>query len=613
MFQSFAVLSSPETGCERVALLRDTFDALGVDAVLVPRADEFQGEYVPPSATRLAWLTGFTGSAGAALVTRSQAYIFVDGRYTAQVRVQCDMDVFMPRDLIEEPPSEWIRQQARTGMRIGIDPWLHTMSEVERLERAATAAGATLVMLPANPVDTVWEDRPAEPMGPIAIQPNAQAGRLARDKIAMLAEKIVDAKAGFFVMTDPSSIAWTFNIRGQDVPHTPHPLARAILAENARPRLFIHAAKLGIEEKAYLTQLADIAGPERFEEALIDLGRTGRPVLLDPALTPKRVESLVKSAGENASILRGEDPARLARAMKNEAELAGAAQAHRVDGAAMVAFLAWLDEQQPGTLDEIGAATKLEAIRSATGQHHQLPLKDVSFETISGSGPHGAIIHYRVNEKTNRVLQSGELFLVDSGGQYVAGTTDITRTIAIGQPTAEMRRFFTLVLKGMIAISTARFPKGTRGNELDPLARIALWKAGADFGHGTGHGVGSYLAVHEGPQSISRRGTHVLEPGMILSNEPGYYRDGAFGIRIENLIVIHEARPIGGGDRDMMGFDTLTLCPIDRRLIDAGLLLDEELDWLNAYHARVLEELAPLVTDAGDRAWLDAATAPIER
>ena len=611
MFQSFTVLSSPETGGPRVAELRARFDALGLDALIVPRADDFQGEYVPASAARLAWLTGFTGSAGAALVTRNQAFIFVDGRYTTQVRAQADMAVFKALDLIEFPPAAWIRSHATSGMRIGIDPWLHTSGDVERLERAANEAGASIVLLEANPIDTIWTDRPAEPRGLVSIQPWQRAGERSHEKLARLGKAIAEKKAEAFVMTDPSSIAWTFNIRGSDVPHTPHPLARAIVTADGRPSLFIHSEKLTIETNAYLTQLAELRDPADFPAALDALAKDTPRVLVDPTLTPFAITERLRAAG--ADLVKGEDPTRLPRAIKNKSELEGSALAHRVDGVAMVTFLAWLDAQRPGTIDEITVAKRLEATRSANGEAHQMPLKDVSFETISGAGPNGAIIHYRVNDETNRVLADGELFLLDSGGQYVDGTTDITRTVAIGTPTAEMKRFFTLVLKGMIAISTARFPEGTRGVDIDAFARRALWMAGADYGHGTGHGVGAYLSVHEGPQSISKRGMQVLLPGMILSNEPGYYREGAFGIRIENLIVVREPEDIAGGDRPMLGFDTLTLCPIDRRLVDAALLDEGELDWLNTYHDRVRTELRPLVSDPAVADWLETATRPIRR
>jgi Xaa-Pro aminopeptidase len=610
MFQTYTSLSSPETGRERVESLRACFDDLGIDAFIIPRADAFQGEYVPASEMRLAWLTGFTGSAGLAVVTREAAYIFVDGRYTAQVRLQVDLTVFTVVDLVEQPLPEWLAEQAKQDWRVGIDPWLHAHGETRRIERALAGIGATLVSLSDNPIDTIWLDRPAAPNGAVAIHPLAHAGVLAKDKIGMLAEDIEHAGADLFVMTDPSSIAWTFNIRGSDVPHTPHPLARALLRAKGRPTLFIEAEKLNIEVRAYLTQLADLAEPEDMPAALTALVSEPVRIGIDAQLTPQAVMAPLQGA---AKIVEMADPARLRRAIKNDTELAGSRAAHRVDGVAVVAFLAWLDGCRPGTIDEISAARRLETLRSEIGAAHQSPLKDISFETIAGSGPNGAIIHYRVNEASNRVLGAGELFLVDSGGQYLSGTTDITRTVAIGEPTAEMRRFFTLVLKGMIAISTARFPKGTRGIDLDPLARIALWKAGADYAHGTGHGVGSYLSVHEGPQSISRRGMQLLEPGMILSNEPGYYRDDAFGIRIENLIAVTAPDDIEGGDRAMMGFETLTLCPIDRRLIDPALLTSEEIAWLDAYHARVGEALGPLISDEAVSRWLTAATRPLSR
>jgi Xaa-Pro aminopeptidase len=517
--------------------------------------------------------------------------------------------VFIGGDLVGEPPHKWLSAHAGPRFRLGIDPWLHTKSEVTKLQDALSGKNGSVTFLSSNPLDEIWHDRPAEPMGKVTIQYVEHAGELATEKLRRMAEALPATGAASVVLTDPSSVAWAFNVRGADVPHTPHPLARAIFQPGHRPQLFIEDAKLGIEEKAYLTQLSDLKAPEGFAAALNSLGKNAAKVLVDPALTPKAIATAITAAG--GRLVEDIDPARLSRAVKNAVEIAGSQRAHLVDGAAMVTFLAWLDRQQPGTLDEITVAQTLEATRIRIGQSHQLPLKDVSFETISGAGPNGAIIHYRVNEQTNRKLEAGELFLLDSGGQYVSGTTDITRTVAIGTPTDEMRRFFTLVLKGMIAISVARFPENTKGSELDPLARIALWKAGADFGHGTGHGVGSYLSVHEGPQSISRRGGQALLPGMILSNEPGYYREGAFGIRIENLIYVHEPRPIEGGDKPMLGFETLTLCPIDRRLVEPTLLTEEEHTWLNAYHARVRHELTPMLESAEDRAWLDAATAPL--
>ena len=413
------------------------------------------------------------------------------------------------------------------------------------------------------------------------------------------------------VLTDPSSIAWTFNIRGSDVPHTPHPLARAIVHADGSAHLFLDKRKAGIEEEAYLTQLANLEAPSSFDDKVAALAATGKAIMIDPDHAPFALAERIRVSG--GTVIEAIDPARLPRARKNAAEIEGSARAHLQDGAAMVEFLAWLDQTQPGTITEIAAVEKLEACRATVGQRMQNPLKDISFDTISGAGAHAAIMHYRVTTESDLAIADGTMFLIDSGGQYINGTTDITRTVAIGTVPDDQRRFFTLVLKGMIAISTARFPKGSRGVDLDPLARIALWKAGADFAHGTGHGVGSYLSVHEGPQRISRASTQELLSGMILSNEPGYYRPGAFGIRIENLVHVLEAAEIEGGDLPMLGFQTLTFCPIDRRLIVPALLTDEELSWLNAYHAETEEKLSPLISDEAVLSWLKAAAAPISR
>ena len=610
MFQDFEVRSAPETAAPRVARLRETFDALGVDAVAVPRSDEYLGEYVPPCAERLAYVTSFTGSAGMALVTRSEAFVFVDGRYTAQVRAQCDPGVFRFEDLVARPLPVFLEETGEKGLSLGVDPWTFTGAEIDRLRNALEAISGTLVLLDRNPVDAIWTDRPQPPLGAVSIQPADFAGDLAKDKIARIQEGVAARGADATILSDPSSVAWVFNIRGADLPSTPHPLSRAIIPATGLPQLFIDKRKTDIEVEAYLTQLAELVAPSAFEAALDRLGRTNAKVLLDPTLAPHAIAMRLSAAG--ASVIDAPDPARVPRAVKNAAELKASASVHRQDGAAMVRFLAWFDAQQPGSLDEISAATRLEAFRATTGEAMQMPLKALSFESISGAGPNAAIIHYRVNTDTNRKIAAGEMYLIDSGGQYVGGTTDITRTIAVGTVPEEQRRFFTLVLKGMIAISRLRFPAGTRGADIDAFARHALWQAGADYGHGTGHGVGSYLSVHEGPQSISRRGMQELLPGMILSNEPGYYRDGAFGIRIENLVYVHEARPIPGGDRPMLGFETLTLCPIDRRLIVTGLLDPQEIAWLDAYHARVRAEIEPLVASEPDvRDWLVAATAPL--
>ena len=611
MFQSFDVTSTPQFGRERADALRAAFDALGIDGFLVPRADEYQGEYVPASAERLSWLTGFTGSAGVALVMRGEAIVFVDGRYVTQLAEQVDGSVFTGGDLVGEPPHLWLQNHGPKGFRLGIDPWLHTGAEVRRLEKALAGLGGALVLLPHNPLDKAWADRPAEPLGRVTIQTIENAGELAKDKLKKMAEATAKAGADALAVTDPSSIAWIFNIRGSDVPHTPHPLARAVIPADGRPQLFLDKRKTGIEPEAYLTQLADLLPPSQFDEHIAALATEGKRILVDPDQAPFALGEIVR--GKGGKLVEAADPARLPRACKNAVELQGSARAHLQDGAAMVEFLAWLDSTTPGTQTEIGVTKKLEEVRRSVGERQQNPLKDISFDSIAGAGAHAAIMHYRVTTDTDATIEPGTMFLIDSGAQYTNGTTDITRTVAVGAVPEEQKRFFTLVLKGMIAISLARFPKGTRGCDLDPLARIALWKAGADFAHGTGHGVGSYLSVHEGPQRIARLSTQELLAGMILSNEPGYYRPGAFGIRIENLLHVLPAAPVAGGDIDMFGFETLTFCPIDRRLVLPALLTEEELTWLNAYHAETREKLLPLLSDNATKTWLEKATAPISR
>lgn len=608
MFQSFISEGDPTRGAERLALLRARLAERGVDGFLVPRADEHQGEYVPARSERLRWLSGFGGSAGIVLVLPDRALIFVDGRYTLQVRDQADMAVFTPESLVDNPPHQWIRDNAARATRIGFDPWLHTIGDVRQLRAAAERAGAELVALPSNPIDDVWTDQPKPPLAPVEIQPIAFAGELAKAKLARLAEAIAAAGATHAVLTDPSSVAWAFNIRGNDVPHVPLALGFALLGADGAHQLFMDKRKLPIEPEAYLTQLCDLKAPATLEAEIAALARSGARVALDPALAAERLRMLVADNG--GTIVEMPDPARLPRAAKNEAEIAGTRAAHRRDGAALVKFLAWLDGQPVGTVDEIAAVTALEQSRRSTGEETQMPLREISFDTISGAGPNGAIIHYRVSDRTNRRLAAGELFLIDSGAQYQDGTTDVTRTVAIGQPTEEMRERATLVLKGMIGISLLRFPAGTRGSEIDVVARAALWKAGLDYAHGTGHGVGTYLSVHEGPQRIARTGAEKLLAGMILSNEPGYYKAGAYGIRMENLVLVKPAEEIAGGEIAMHGFETLTLAPFDRRLIRSDLFTREELQWLDAYHARVLAEIGPMV-DGLTLAWLERATAPL--
>ncbi len=609
MFQSFETKSSPQFGRQRVTALRARFSDLGIDGFLVPRADEYQGEYVPASSERLSWLTGFTGSAGVALVTQSQAIIFVDGRYTTQLKEQVDAGVFEGGDLVNKPPHAWLPQNAPKGFRLGIDPWLHTAAEVRKLEAALLEIEGSLVFVTSNPLDSIWDDRPADPVGAVVIQTLEHAGVLASEKIVRIATEVKEKGAAGVLITDPSSVAWIFNVRGADVPHTPHPLARAIITAEGKPEIFVDHAKTGIETRAYLAQLATQRQPEEFEGRLDALAGAGGPILLDPDLAPIALSLHIEKVG--GRVVEAADPAKLARACKNKTELDGSARAHVQDGVAVVEFLYWLDQKAPGSITEIGAVEALEAARLRVGERLQNPLKDISFDTIAGAGEHAAIMHYRVTNETDRSIGEGELFLVDSGAQYVNGTTDITRTVAIGAVPDDRKRFFTLVLKGMIAISTARFPDGTRGCDLDPLARINLWKAGGDFAHGTGHGVGSYLSVHEGPQRIARHSTQPLLPGMILSNEPGYYRPGHYGIRIENLIYVADAQGVVGGDQPMLSFETLTFCPIDRRLVLVELLDAGELEWLNSYHAKTRDTLSPLIEDASIRDWLVQATEPL--
>ncbi|APY14501.1 aminopeptidase P [Brucella sp. 10RB9215] len=605
-FQTFDVTTNPANGAPRVEKLRKKMAELGLDGFLVPRADEHQGEYVPPHAQRLGWLTGFTGSAGAALILKNSAYIFVDGRYELQVRAQTDGKVFSYESLVSNPPASWLAENGK-GLTIGFDPWLHTIYEAEALRNALEKQGGQLIPVETNLVDAVWDDQPEAPAAEVTIQPARFSGHEAKDKISEMKAAVAASGASATVLTDPSSVAWVFNIRGKDVSNTPLPLSFAIIPAQGEPELFIDERKLAIEPRAYLTQLAKLSAPADLEGHLGARAARGEAILLDPVLAAEKLRLIVTSAG--GSVIEGKDPARIPRAIKNKAELDGSRAAHERDGVAMVNFLSWIDAQKPGTIDEISAAKKLEESRANAGRDFQMPLEDISFDTISGAGPNGAIIHYRVNTDTNRTLQDGELYLVDSGAQYRDGTTDITRTVPIGRVDPETVKAFTLVLKGVIAITTARFPKGTRGQDIDVLARIALWKHGFDYAHGTGHGVGSYLSVHEGPQSISRKGAQELLPGMILSNEPGYYKPGAFGIRIENLIIVTEPEVLPGGDIPMMGFETLTFCPIDRRLIDKALLTQEELDWLNTYHAKVRAKLSGHLGDA-ERKWLEAATAP---
>lgn len=603
MFQTFENASGSQHVAERVKALRAALAKAKIDAVLVPRADEHQGEYVPPSAERLQWLTGFSGSAGIAIVARKTAVLMIDGRYTVQAKTETDANIFDLSLLPRPRMDEWLANTLGKGGVVGFDPWLHTSAEINRLTKALTPKGITLKPLAKNAVDGVWGDaRPAAPAAPAIPQPLNIAGRSASDKLAALQKQLKDDGQHAAILTLPDSICWLLNIRGSDVAHNPVVLAFAIVPATGKAELFIDAEKIGDETRAHLSTVAKITSPDQLKQRLDALRDAGRRVRVDPHTAAFWFERTLGTK----SVVHGQDPCINPKAVKTAAEIEGTRRAHERDGAAVTRFLAWLDAAiQSGDIDEITAVRQLEAFRDASGK-----LKEISFPTISGSGANGAIVHYRVTNSTNRLLNAGELFLVDSGGQYEDGTTDITRTVAIGEPTEEMRQRYTAVLKGHIGIATARFPKGTRGIDLDPFARRALWEIGADFDHGTGHGIGSFLSVHEGPQSISRAGMAVLQPGMLLSNEPGYYKEGAYGIRLENVVLVTELQDIVGGDRPMMAFETLTLAPFDHRLVKASMLTAAELSWLNDYHARVHAELAPRV-DTLTAIWLQQATAPI--
>lgn len=602
MIQTFETLGGPSVARKNLPLLRKALARLGLDGMIVPHEDEWQNEYVPPAFDRLSWLTGFTGSAGAAVVLMDEAAIFVDGRYTLQVRDQVDEALFAYRDLMEGGVAAYLREKGK-GKTIGYDPKLHSPDALERLEAAARDGGATLKALDANPIDGAWTDRPAIPKAEVVPYTNEYAGESAAAKRKRLGEAVAADGADAAVITSPASIAWLFNVRGGDVARTPLPLGEAILKADGRADLFLDPEKVTPTLRAWLGNEVALRAPEELPEALAQL--KGQRVRLDPASASAWHFRTLEAAG--AQTKRGQDPVVLPRATKNAVEIEGARKAHARDGAALSRFLHWLaTEGQSGKVDEITACRMLEDFRAETGA-----LKDLSFDSISGAGPNGAIVHYRASVKTNRRLKRGSLFLIDSGGQYLDGTTDVTRTIAIGRPTPEMRDRFTRVLKGHIALARVRFPKGTTGHQLDALARVALWEAGLDYDHGTGHGVGAYLGVHEGPHRIAKFvNTQPLEPGMIVSNEPGYYKTGAYGIRVENLQVVTPAADIEGGERPMLGFETLTLAPIDQRLIVKTLLSKDERAWLNGYHARVAQVVGPKLSGEA-KAWLMDATAPL--
>jgi Xaa-Pro aminopeptidase len=600
-FQTYDDTSDAATCAPRLKALRAELTSRGLDGFVVPHSDQHMGEYLPAYAERLAWLTAFTGSAGAAVVLKDKAAVFVDGRYTLQVRGQTDTSLFEPRDLVAEGPQGWIPGALPKGARLGYDPWLHTQHGVMHLKAAVDKAGGTLVAVD-NPIDSVWSDQPAPPVSPAKPHALNLSGEQSEAKRLRLGDGLKKAGVEACVVTLADSVCWLLNMRGADVPHTPFTLAFAILHDDGGADLFLDPAKRTPELMAHLGNSVQVHAPDQFVIALDAM--KGRSVLVDPSTAAAAIFDRLTAAG--AKIRQGADPCQLPKACKNSLEIEGMRRAHIRDGAALARFLAWFETNAAGgELTEIDAAETLEGFRRATGC-----LSDVSFDTISGAGSNGAIVHYRVTRSTNRTIRSGEMFLLDSGAQYPDGTTDVTRTIMVGESTAEMRDRFTRVLKGHIALATAHFPDGTIGMQLDSFARRPLWEAGLDYDHGTGHGVGSYLSVHEGPQNISKKPVmQALKPGMVCSNEPGFYKAGAFGIRIENLVVVREPEDLGG-ERPMMSFETITLAPIDLNLVEPSLLTVEEKGWLNIYHARVRDTIAPLV-DEETRTWLDRATRAI--
>ena len=604
MHQTFTESTDPSFGPKHVPLIRQAMAAQGLDGFVIPHEDEHQNEYLPEANDRLAWATGFTGSAGAAVILKDKAAVFVDGRYTLQVRDQVDGGTFEYRDLVEGGVPGYLEAATTKGQVVGYDPRLHSPDALERLRAAAAKAGSTLRPVTPNPLDEAWGTlRPSQPQAPVVPQTLAYSGEESADKRARVGAAIVALGADAAVITAPTSIAWLFNVRGGDVIRSPLPLAQAILKADGTARLFLDPAKVTKDLPAWLGNRVALETPDDLAGALADL--KGRKVMIDPAQSSAWYFEALADAG--ATVVRGDDPCALPRACKNPVEIAGTTEAHVRDGVALAKFLHWLATEAQTTFpDEIAVVTKLEAFREEGGA-----MKDLSFDTIAGALSNGALPHYRPTERLNKRTSPGSLLLVDSGGQYLDGTTDVTRTVAMGEPTQEMRERFTLVLQGHLALAAVRFPAGTTGSALDVLARGPLWARGLDYDHGTGHGVGVYLGVHEGPHRISKAPNNVaLRPGMIVSNEPGFYKEGEYGIRIENLQYVTAAAPIAGGERPMLGFQALTLAPIDRRLIVVEMLSLAERSHMDAYHAEVRAKIGPLV-DPEIRAWLTAVCAPL--
>ena len=589
---------------DRLNALREQLAKETLDGFVVPLTDEHMSEYVGAYAQRLAWLTGFQGSAGSAVVLPQEAAIFTDGRYTLQVRDQVDGKRWSYVGVPQTSVAAWLAEHAPDGARIGYDPWLHTRQWVKEASAALAKRGATLVAVDRNPVDAVWVDKPLPSAARLVPHEERYAGKSSASKRAEMVDWLKKEGIDSVVLSALDSIAWTFNVRGADVTHTPVALAYALLHADGVSELFVAPQKIDSAVRAHLGNAVTVRDPGDFVPALARL--KGKTVAVDPQRAVSAIFDAIETAGGVARAAR--DPALLPKAIKNETEIAGHKAAQARDGAALSRFLHWISLEGPKkSQTEMSAADQLQAFREATGE-----LVDLSFDTIAGSGPNGAIVHYKASAGTNRPVEPGTLLLVDSGGQYRDGTTDVTRTIAIGEPTEEMRHNFTLVLKGHIALATAQFPVGTRGGQLDSLARQYLWAEGLDYAHGTGHGVGSFLSVHEGPQRIAAfdGGDEPLAAGMLLSNEPGYYKTGAYGIRIENLVLV-ESRDVPGAEKPFLGFETLTLAPLDRKLIDLALLSSAERHWVDAYHARVLSVIGPQLTDS-EKAWLERALAPLD-
>ena len=585
----------------KISALRAMLKKHKLAGFVVPRQDEFQGEYVAAYAERLKWLTGFSGSWGVAIILTNRAALFVDGRYTTQVREQTPNKLFSYHHLVDAPPQQWLKDTLKKGDRLGYDPALLTIADARRYAQACAEAGAKFIPVAQNLVDEIWPDQPARAQQPLFLQPDNFAGKSAKAKLIDVATYLKKDGSDAVFLAEPSSVAWVLNLRGRDVPFTPVVLAYALVHQKGKAELFIEAARLPPDVRKALKPLADVYEPDELPGRLKKLAR--KKVVLDENCVPEKVRQI--SVAGKALVTLGTDPCTLPKAQKNAVESQGARDAQLRDGAALSNFLHWMAADAPiGELNEATAAEQLFSFRRLTNM-----LEDLSFETIPASGPNAAIPHYHVPESGGRTLGKDEIFLIDSGGQYRDGTTDVTRTMIMGSPTAEMKDRFTRVLKGMIAISTLRFPVGTTGAHLDAHARASLWAAGLDFDHGTGHGVGSYLSVHEGPARISKASHVPLKPGMILSNEPGYYKPGHFGIRIENLLLVQEASAIADGERKMMGFETLTFAPIDRHLIDQHMLTREELQWLDHYHAQVLAKIGPQMSGLAQE-WLTGACAP---